>query len=165
MSFGERTDVLKASDAATYGDDEDLPHGAIKIDGTYYVYYAARGNDVADWTMAVTRSASPDSSFDTGRAVNGPGAGRYRGSGDPILTNDSTILLAFTTGSGVSAIEWRSGPTSNPTDLSTLEAGYSLTDVSTPVLYLDRDTDTWLLYYRRDRDGVIALQTAPAQYQ
>lgn len=164
VSFGEQTDVLRASDPATYGDDENLPHGAIEIAGSYHVYYAATGSGIIDWTMAVTRSSSADSSFDSGAVVSGPRAGSYRGSGDPILMNDSTILLPFKADTGVATIEWRSGPTADPTDLSTLEASYTLTNVSTPVVYLDRDTDTWLLYYRRDSQGTIGLQTAPAEF-
>ena len=163
------------------GNDENFPIGAIEIDGTYYVYYTAKGGDIAnDNTVYLLSGNDPTDFGSNSQLVNGPDEGAVSpNSGGIIRKSEDQVLVTtwdFFTSSD-EPLEVRSAPTSDLTDLTTVETTWDWPAVKSSTLYLDREADRWLLFYQKWSSDVdnpinpdsstdeIWLKTAPVTYE
>ena len=178
IDWANQSDAGKAGTIA--GNDETFPFGAVKIGDTYSVYYTAKGGDVTNNTVYLLSGSDPADFGSNSQKVSGPDEGKLApSSGDIIRISPDRVLVTvwdFFTARDA-PIEVRSAPTSDLSDLTTLETEWDWPEVRNSKLYLDRQNERWLLFYSKWSSDVtdplnpdsstdeIWLKTAPVQYR
>jgi hypothetical protein len=165
LEFTVVGDVIRHGASGVIGTDEVFPLGAFeRDDGTWHCYYTAKGG-VTSWTM-VLASGPARNTLPNIRRVTGPAAGTFKGAGDPILLSDSRVLVPVKTGFGPGQdIVLRSTTIDQLDVLSTVETTYNWSNVDHVTILLDREEETWFLFYKKSGANAIGLKTAPVTFE
>jgi hypothetical protein len=150
-----------------HGDELD-PLGVFHASGDWYVYYlVARGRDFSGnrlkWDLGLAWGPSRDNLPNTQAALT---TGSFiRGGGAPIRLESDKIALFIvrdpSTSSSGRIVEVRTVSVSSPSQLSEPVETYAFPDFRHATVFLDRDTNTWHIYYLDSAGDTIRVKTAP----
>jgi sucrose-6-phosphate hydrolase SacC (GH32 family) len=163
IHFSDVGDVLSHSDKSIWGfGDELFPVGVFRSEGTFYVYYIAKGWR-AKWDLGLAWGLEKDKLIDSKAVIK---SGDWVvGGGDAVILDDYVIALFLFR---VTSPEWKNtyldiriAPTRCPSQLSAQVEKY--VDFGHTLVYLDRENARWFMYYF-NRDGNISVRWAVAQY-
>lgn len=162
VDFADRGIVIDHRDDAFPGSDELGALGAWKgDDGTYHIYYVAKGGLSPDWQLALASGPAPDD-FTAGQTVSSSDA--FGHGTDPVLKSDSELVVFM--GDNGGDFYAYTPPRSDPSALGTRQETYTGLSSDQFAVHLDRDTGTWYGFFttgtRGDADSV-QLYTAPAR--
>lgn len=162
LSWSEDTLNLIDPNGSAIGDDENFPIAAYEYQGSWNVFYIAKGVG-ASWDLSIAEGNGP-ATLTTHTNIQ-PGAWDTKAGGGVIKKNDDTYLLAVSDTWDVRVFSF---DPSDPTTLTQQDTWARATFDSLMkewVLYLDRNLDKWFIYWNTgdDADGIEAA-TAPVTY-
>lgn len=160
LSFRDLGEVLSHGDRRLWGfGDELFPLYGFHANETWHLYYLAKGK-AAFWDLGLARGSTMGDLATTERVLDLPAEIRG-GSGSPILDGESLLVPILRRHSAEKwDLQLRSGDSQVPNNLSVAEVTYAFPDLETAVLYLDRETRRWLLYYADSAATGIYVRTA-----
>lgn len=157
VHFGDQRTVVSHGERDAIGDDELFPIGMLRGAGEFTsVYYLAKGSRGL-WDLAVAWGPSPDDL--PGRRLLLDLDQPIIGLGDPIWISRGRILLPLLIDFAEPQIHF--GITGNVLETATMPKVMHLPDVAQATMLLDRDSQTWFLYYLTRSDHMIRVMTAP----
>lgn len=145
------------------GDDEDFPFAAFEDGGTWYVYYIAKGSDVASWSVYLAEGPAANSLTTFTEVLNKTSdiGADIKGGGAAIQRTGTSFELPIGYEPNPHTYEMRSVSTASPTDASTIDQTYTFSTPKEGMIYLDRDLGTWFFYAITGAEDGIHAWTAP----
>lgn len=160
FNFTEIGDVVSHSDSSVWGyGDELFPVGTFYSDGTWYVYYIAKGS-AAYWDLGLAWGSAPDNLSNTQAVIT---SGSYViGGCDVVRLSSETIGLFVLRDFNTWIIEVRSASIISPDQLSEPLETYDVDTIGHNTVLLDRELNTWFMYGENAPDRTeISVRTAP----
>jgi len=158
--------LLSWNDSSVWGHGDEIgPIGACRIEGTYYVYYIAKGH-VGAWKLGVASGPHKDALVKTRPLLT---EGQYIGGCDPVFIGRDRIAFFIVQDFARNVIEVRTADADTPYQLSRPVKTYSMFKprYRHTTVYLDRRRGLWFMYQATDRpeDGnKIIVRTARIRY-
>ncbi|UCG86412.1 MAG: hypothetical protein JSW71_21335 [Gemmatimonadota bacterium] len=158
LDFTNWGDVFRHSDGATIGDDELFAIGAYQHGGVYNVYYMAKGGGY-DWDLALARG--PEITNMSSHEHLDHVSPEVVGAGDPIALSASKMVVPLLKDFSRDDIEMRTTALTTPGDLGQLVEVYDFSDLTRAIVFMDRETQRWYVYYLNLAEDAIRVKTAP----
>jgi len=161
FNFTEIGDVVSHSDSSVWGyGDEVFPVGTFYSDGTWYVYYIAKGS-AAYWDLGLAWGPAPDNLSNTQAVITSESY--VIGGCDVVQLSSETIGLFVLRDFNTRIIEVRSASIISPGQLSEPSETYDFDTIGHNTVLLDRELNTWFMYGVNPSDRTeISVRTAPA---
>jgi hypothetical protein len=179
INFGNQSDAIQNASThpvnMTPSCEELYVKGAVKMGATYHLYMSFQGgkcNSANERVLYHFESSNP-TDFGTNPTKVSAGGNDIvakGGMGDAIQIDENTIFFISQDDYGVAPIGVWTAAKSSPASFTKHATWDWGPQVSEPKLYLDRENEEWLLFYRYMPDGgstgnnEIHLKTAPVQY-
>jgi hypothetical protein len=179
INFGNQSDAIQNASThpvnMTPSCEELYVKGAVKVGATYHLYMSFQGgkcNSANERVLYHFESSNP-TDFGTNPTKVSAGGNDIvakGGMGDAIQIDENTIFFISQDDYGVAPIGVWTAAKSSPASFTKHATWDWGPQVSEPKLYLDRENEEWLLFYRYMPDGgstgnnEIHLKTAPVQY-
>jgi hypothetical protein len=162
FGFDDLGVVVDHGDPSVWGfGDEVGPLGAFSANGVWHVYYGSFSGYETRWDLGLAWGPSRDNLPDTQAVLT---SGSYIiGGTDAVWLDSETIALFIVRDFDLWFVEVRTASVDSPGLLSEPVQIYDFPDFTHATVFLDKDTDTWFMYYYYGDDQFpeIHLKTAP----
>ena len=163
LDFRSMGRIISPNDPVTIGSDELFPVSLMELGPECWVaYYITTGSEGHDWSWAAALGAAPDQLGEHTLVLDSRNR-PYPGGSDPIWVSDDQYVVPVLSGWGGdrALVEFRLVDAGRPTDLSVVAASREFTDLFHLTVFLDRERETWFLYYLDGPGESIRVKTAP----
>jgi hypothetical protein len=161
VTYTDQGIVLDRTDPSVWGSGDELfPVMAFEEAGQWHVYYIPNGTPQAR-TLGAAWGPSRDSLPNTNAALSGGSSIAAFGMGG-VAKIDSGTWALFINDVRVPKTEVRTVSPASPDQLSAPLEVYQLADMRQGTVLLDKETNTWFLYYRNSSQRRYGLRLAPA---
>jgi len=162
LNFSDQGIVLNYKDSSVWGSGDELfPVGAFKDNGTYYLYYIAKGSGVS-WGLGVA-SGTSKTNLSTTKAVTPAGD---RVAGGINLTRLSANQIALFLVRWDSRSNWyteaRTVSTADPSSMTAAKVRYNFSNTLHTMFYFDTDKNKWFMYYLNNSQTEVRVKTTSA---
>jgi len=157
--FTDIGEVLSSSDPSVWGyGDELFPIGFFRNSRNWYVYYLAKGNTTR-WDLGVAIGSTMDKLPNSHELLT---SGSYIiGDGDPIQLSPTKVAFFILRDFDNEILEVRTATAEFPDKLSNPVEIYKFNGYRHTIVFLDENTNRWLMYQRKRQGNEIILRTAP----
>jgi len=158
LDYTDVGDVISHAESSVWGyGDELFPVGTHQTKDKWYVYYIAKGR-AAHWDLGIAWGLSPEKLSHTKAVLT---SGSYIiGGGDPVWLGPDKIGIFIVRDFSKGIVEVRIASSNSPDKLSTPVETYDFGNLAHLTMLLDKETNTWFMYYRNEDAGAIRLKTA-----
>lgn len=158
--FDDCGDVLSHKNSSVWGyGDEIFPVGTFHANGQWHVYYVAKGYNNIMWDIGLAWGSDKSSLTQSEEVLS---ASSIISSCEPILIEPEKVALFFNY-EFVKEIEVRTVSLDSPSNVSQALERYTINGRDGCTIFLDRETNTWFLYYLDSTSNSIKVKTALAK--
>jgi hypothetical protein len=168
FDFTDQGIVIDHADASVWGYGDELdPLGVFTANGNWYVYYSVGGGwdfsgNKVRWGLGLAWGPRRDHLPHTKGLINS--STYVMGGCDPVRLSAEKVALFIVRESGSTRyVEVRTDSVSCPGYLSAPAETYNFGDLKHQAVFLDRESNTWFMYYRSS-DNAIRVKTAPVAW-